>query len=123
MADEPKTVIDDHVASLPDVMRQLMVEFSGNKDFNSRAKTKQRMKAVLDFVAADTSYPTASVHPKEPLGDFLGVNQWCAPNPAMGPLPMPRQGIGDYIHPADANNFVAIPGARPERENEDILGG
>jgi hypothetical protein len=120
METETKNVLADHVASMPAVMQQLMADFSKSKDFNSRAKIKQKMKALLDFAAADTEYP-AGLQPQKPKqgGWELG-----GPNQIGFPLPMAQpQGamMGDYLAPADAGNFLPIPGAMPERDNEDIL--
>lgn len=61
-----------HVGSVltdaPAIMAQLTGEFVEAKDLNTRAKIRQRMKAVLDFVAADTAYPDV-----EPDGGGFGV--------------------------------------------------
>lgn len=56
-----KPKIAEHVASFldgaPEMMAKLTREFVEATDLNSRAKIRARMKAILDFVSVDTSYP------------------------------------------------------------------
>jgi hypothetical protein len=42
----------------PEMMSELTHSFQKNKDFNQRAKIRLQMKAVLDMLSVDTTYPS-----------------------------------------------------------------
>lgn len=50
-------VISGLLEKMPESMAELMKGFVENRDFNHRAKIRLQMKALLDIVSVDTTYP------------------------------------------------------------------
>ncbi len=64
----------------PQLMCELTALFIDAKDLNARVKIRARMKAVLDFISVDTSYPP--IDPKQTQG--IGApGQYLYPGDAM----------------------------------------
>lgn len=88
------------IDSAPEVMAALVRQFIEKKDVDTRVQVKMRMKAVLDFLSVDTTFPP------NPLPDSK-VSP--ARDAAMGP-PIAYQGE----HQQQA-------GPAPRLQNADIL--
>ena len=119
----------DWIASAPAVMADLMKQFIANTDLNTRARIRLRMKALLDLVSVDTSYPPVpALNQHQRQEDELNVGgrrrrrrepQYYV-NPQVGvPIPRRNPGVGDYV---EAQDVAPIPGAEQAQENEAILG-
>lgn len=117
------------IEDAPDVMADLMKQFIANTELNARARIRLRMKALLDLVSVDTSYPPVPAlnqqQRQEDEGDVGGrrrrrrmpqyaVNpQVAVPNPRRNPV------MEDY---PEAPDVAPIPGAEQAQANEAILG-
>lgn len=53
MGEKLKAAVD----AIPDVMAELTRDFVEKRDLNARVQVRLRMKALLDFLSADTEYP------------------------------------------------------------------
>ncbi len=100
--------VDNMKNNMPDVMAELTKQFIEKPDANGRAKIRKKMKAILDFLSADTSYPEL---PKEERSAF-GIEML---------RPQPQFGMADAADYTTRAEVAPIPGA--DRENESILGG
>jgi hypothetical protein len=60
-------IINGLLEKAPEMMAELTRSFQYNKDLNQRAKIRLQMKAVLDMLSVDTTYP--SVAKKEKTAD------------------------------------------------------
>jgi hypothetical protein len=112
----PTPKFDALIDASPDLMSELMKDFVGVKDYNARAKCRMKMKILLDLASVDTKYPDIpALQPQRP-----GMGPGAGPYIHNGfPLPAPGIVRGALNQPADG--IEPIPGAYPERENEDIL--
>jgi len=102
--------VDKIRSDMPEVMRCLTEQFAAKNEMNERAKIRRQMKALLDFLSADTTYP---VLPKVNANIF-GPPQFVRGGPGM------LGGLGDYAAqdgPDTGGGIVAVPGA----ENHTIL--
>ncbi len=117
------------IEDAPDVMADLMKQFIANTELNARARIRLRMKALLDLVSVDTSYPPVpALNPhqrQEDEGDVARPRRrrrvpQLAFNPPGG-VPNPRRNpmMDDY---PEAPNIAPIPGAEQAEANEVILG-
>lgn len=78
----------------PALMAELTQEFVDARDLNSRAKVRARMKAVLDFVSVDTSYP--AIGTEAPAGGNMigfGANPGYDAPATIGAYNAPRGGV------------------------------
>lgn len=97
MADEkavPDPAIERMLGDIPDTMAALSKEYKGNTDCIARFQVRQRMKALLDFMGVDTTYP---------------------PNPMIQPPVGPQ--------PAREAAMMAAPNLRYEGNAAGFVGG
>lgn len=122
---KPTPANDALIKSAPTAMAELMREFIDKKEFTSRAKTRLKMKSLLDLVSSDTTYPgIPEVKPQQQFGGGqLAYNQ-----PVMMRNPhgfgQGQMGVGNLwpdnlLTDGVANDVAPIPGAN---QNDDILG-
>ena len=92
---------------LPDTMKDLMQQFLLRKDINSRVQIKFRMKALLDYAAADTEYP---------------VNPLTAPD-KVPTIQIPQMQDGGMAAAPMLSAFrpAPVPAADPQLQTSDIL--
>lgn len=117
------------IESTPDVMADLMKQFIANTDLNTRARIRLRMKALLDLVSVDTSYPPVpALNPRqreEDEGDVGGrrrrrrAPQYFVNPPVAAPYPRRNPLLEDD---PEAPDVAPIPGAEQAQANEAILG-
>ncbi len=84
--------VSKFLADAPTTMAELTTEFVSAKDLNTRAKIRQRMKAVLDFISVDTSYPdvggdAGGVPPLPGFQDGAIMPARYIQNPTVRPIP------------------------------------
>lgn len=126
---ENNRLLSSVVGNIPDVMAELTKSYIANTDYNARAKIKMRMKAFLDMLSVDSTYPNSpgmSAGPQIPDEDF---------NPMLrGPTQVARMpglpgGLEDYLeagprlprpYPIGMGPLPA-PGAPMANPNADFL--
>ncbi len=96
------TPVETMKNSAPDVMRCLTEQFAAKSEVNERARIRRQMKALLDFLSADTTYPAL---PKAQAQANIFGNMAADVRQA------------DYYIPEQRGGIAAIPGA----ENNAIL--
>jgi hypothetical protein len=122
MGEKLKAAVD----AIPDVMAELTRDFVEKKDLNARVQVRLRMKALLDFLSADTEYPPNPIvdGKKGPAG-FAADQQMQSPAYAAGGVVNGNSvftGTGMNISaPIAISAPVPIPAAQPI-DNTDILG-
>lgn len=89
------------IDAAPDVMAALVRQYIEKKDVDARVQVKMRMKAVLDFLSVDTTFPP------NPLPDSK-----VSPARDAAMAPYIAQGIDQQAGPA---------GPAPRINNADIL--
>ncbi len=109
MTDHIKGLIDNS----PNLMSQLTQKFAENKNFADRNKIRRQIKALLDLLSVDTQYPAVAPE-KKPQQQFGGG--------LMG-APLYGGHVDADFGPGPDRGVLAIPGAQPERDNEEILRG
>ncbi len=107
-------------ANAPALMGELTSEFVKDKSFTGRNKVRRRIKAVLDMLSVDTTYPAQALPEAERGGGMLLPGGNMPFRPGGG-------GMADFLDPAQMpgwrNEVLPIPGAQPERDNEVLLQG
>lgn len=53
----PEKAVQDAIDAAPEVMAALVRQFIEKKDVDCRVQVKMRMKALLDFLSVDTTFP------------------------------------------------------------------
>jgi hypothetical protein len=114
----PTPKFDALISQSPELMSELMTDFISGKEYNARAKVRMKMKILLDLASVDTKYPDIpALSPQRPSrGDLANYVHNGYPL-AAGMLP----GGGGRALNQPGDGIEPIPGAYPERENDDIL--
>jgi len=66
VSDESKLAL--LVETMPGAMAELVRDFTTKKELNARVEIRMRIKAVLDFLSADTVQPTNTILSKDVKG-------------------------------------------------------
>lgn len=91
---------------IPGLMKALTEEFIAKTELSERAKIRLRMKALLDFVSVDTTYPK--------IPNLDGRPAPAAPAPAIGHALTPEVALGaPPIGQAVATPVFPAPGLAP----------
>jgi hypothetical protein len=131
MAETAKTQLEKMNEDAPQLMAELTEEFIKKPDLESRIKTRLRIKALLDMLAVDTTYPKVPDEAKSKDGD--GERPVDAVEGLQVPRPGLPGGIGNYIQTEDMTggrrrstalpqSVAAVPGAEEAQNNEIVLG-
>lgn len=120
----PTPKFDALIEASPEMMSELMKEFVDGKDYNARAKIRMKMKILLDLASVDTKYPDipALQHGRGAVPGLPGLPGQGLYDGYANALPMALQErAGRAVLNRPDDGIEPIPGANPERENEDIL--
>ncbi len=119
MGEKLKAAVD----AIPDVMAELTREFVEKKELTSRVQVRMRMKALLDFLSADTEYPPNPLvdGKKAPMQDNFVQAQPSVFTGSQGGLGFGTGTTLNMANPVAIPMAVPIPSALPI-DNADILG-
>ena len=122
MGDESKLQL--LVETMPGAMAELVKDFTSKKELNARVEIRMRIKAVLDFLSADTVHPPnpmLSKGPKGPAQDavFTGTGidaGGTAANATFAQSPIFSAGYSPLATP------VPLAPVQPVMDNSEVLG-
>jgi hypothetical protein len=120
------------IGTMPEAMAELIQDFTAKKDLNARVEIRMRIKAVLDFLSADTIHPPNPMLSKGPKGPVQDAVQAALTGASGG-------GLGDSTGTAANVSFQTQPGVfgsayspiatpvalgpvQPVMDNSEVLG-
>lgn len=111
------TKLGETLGSLPALMAELMKEFIEKKDLTTRSQIRLRMKALLDLVHVDTTYPPnpamKSSSVPNPARDMMMADQNQAPPVMAAPGVFVGGGLGYAVQP--------VPGAERAADDNSVI--
>jgi len=112
------------IETMPAAMAELVKDFTDKRELNARVEIRMRIKAVLDFLSADT------VHPPNPLLTKAGKGP--VQDAVMGSTAMEPTGTGANIGFTQSPVFgsayaplatpVPLGAVQPVMDNSEVLG-
>jgi hypothetical protein len=112
--------LESTVTAAPEIMAELISEFIKNKDLKSRIQVRLRIKALLDLLSVDTTYP--ALPPDAKPSRHGGPIQPAINAPRMLTRRDLEEGPGGEQDEHLPPEVSAIPGAREATDNELVLG-
>ena len=127
MSDESKLAL--LVETMPGAMAELVRDFTTKKELNARVEIRMRIKAVLDFLSADTVHPPNPMLSKGAKGPVQEAVQAALAGGGMGETTGTAANFSINSQPGVFGNSylpiasaVPLGPAQPVMDNSEVLG-